>query len=387
MEEINNDLDFKCMNIRLIVFGFVFLINGILFSQQIDHEKKYYKRYQGSIGENINVTANIVRLYDNISGNYIYYFIDDNNEMYYGKTIDLSGEIDKHDSLKLKEFGSEEFTFVGLIEDKYYSGFWNAAEGKYVDFRMEEYYPNGSLPFEIYYLKSESKLDETDLNSPIAEIELTLIYPTGKYFQSGIADSVKRIISKSFFGKGFDMVKPQPMLDNFEKEYMDNYVKQAKGWHETGGVSFNWKKIINMSVVYNSNYLLCTEFLKYAYAGGSHGMSNRSYDIVNLENGTKLNYDDIFVENIDSTLSIILTNQLRIEYQIPEEVSLKEAGFFVETVKPNKNLFVNASGIGFVYNSYEIAPYSSGATQILLDFKSIKNLIKPGTPVYRMSQR
>lgn len=375
------------MYIRLLIISFVLLTNSLLFSQQISPESKYYKRYQGSIGENINVTVNIVRLYDNISGNYVYYFIDENKEMYYGKTIELSGDIDKYDSLKLREFGSEEYTFIGLIEDKHYTGIWNADKDKKIDFQMKEYYPNGSLPFEIYYLNSEGKLDNNEVDSPVAEIELTLIYPTGKYFQSGIADSVKKIIARNYFGAGFEILKPQAMLESFEREYLDNYVKQAKMWHESGGASFNWEKMINMSVVYNSNYMLCTEYLRYAYAGGAHGMSNLTYDIINLDNGTKLNYNDIFIDNIDSTLSLILTKQLRLDYQIPVEISLKEAGFFVEEVMPNKNVFVEAGGIGFVYNSYEIAPYSRGSTRILLDFKTIKHLVKPGTPVYKMSQR
>jgi len=363
------------------------MTNSFLFSQYLNQENKYYKRYQGKIGDNINVTANIVRLYDNISGNYVYYFVDEDNQMYYGKTIELSGEIDKYDSLKLREFGSENYTFIGLIEAKHYSGKWNAADEKLIDFQMDEYYPNGSLPFDIYYLKSEGKLDDTKDDSPIAEIELTLIYPNDKYFQPHIADSVKKIIAKNYFGIGFDLNKPQLMLEAFEKEYMHNYITQAKLWHDTGGASFNWEKMINMTVVYNSNYLLSTEYLRYAYSGGAHGMTNLSYDIINLDNGTKLYYNDIFIDNIDSTLTDILTKQLRSDYEIPEEVSLIEAGFFVEDVGPNKNIFVEAGGIGFVYNSYEIAPYSSGSTRILLDFEVIKHLVKPGTPVYRMSRR
>jgi len=252
---------------------------------------------------------------------------------------------------------------------------------------MEEYYPNGSLLFEIYYLNSEIKIDKSLKDSPVAEIELTLVYPSNRYFHPAIVDSVKNIIAKSYFGKGFDINKPQLMLENFEKEYFENYNKQAKSWHEVGGASFNWEKMMNMSVVYNSNYLVCTEYLRYAYAGGAHGMSNLSYDIINLDDGSKMFYKDIFVDNIDSTLTVLLTNQIRSDYQIPNEVNLKDAGFFVEQVKPNKNLFVDSGGIGFVYNSYEIAPYSRGATKILLDFEKIKHLIKIGTPVYRMSHR
>ncbi len=373
-------------NSLLLLVIFV-IVNGSVFSQKQNSDNHYYKRFQGNIGDNINVTANIVRLYDNISGNYIYYFVGSDDDMYYGKTIELNGETDKYDSLRLKEFGSEEFTFRGLVSDGQYNGVWNAIDGKPVEFTLEELYPNGSLPFEIFYLKSESRLNNSIKESPVAEIELTLIYPSGKYFQPAIADSVKKLIAKSYFGRGFELNNPQAMLEHFEKEYFDNYTKQAKQWHEIGGQSFNWEKMINMSVTYNSNYLLCTEYLRFAYAGGAHGMTNLSYDIINLDNGEALGYEDIFIEDIDSILTEVLTDQLRINYQIPKEVALEEAGFFVDEVKPNKNLFVDGSGIGFVYNSYEIAPYARGATKILLDYEKIKHLIKKGTPVYRMSHR
>jgi len=375
------------MKNRMLLFMVFIMVNGTAFSQNHTSKNNYYKRFQGNIGDNINVTANIVRLYDNISGNYIYYFVGSDDDMYYGKTIELNGEIDKYDSLRLKEFGSEDFTFRGLVRDGQYNGVWNATEGKPVEFTMKELYPNGSLPFEIFYLKSESKLDNEIKESPVAEIELTLIYPSGNYFQPAIADSVKRLIAESYFGVGFGINNPQAMLEHFEEEYFGNYTKQAKQWHDVGGQSFNWEKMINMSVTYNSNYLLCTEYLRFAYAGGAHGMTNLSYDIINLDSGETLGYEDIFIDNIDSVLTEVLTNQLRLNYQIPDEVPLKEAGFFVDEVNPNKNLYVDGSGIGFVYNSYEIAPYARGATKILLDYDKIQHLIKKGTPVYRMSHR
>lgn len=378
---------FNTMYFRLLAISTVLLINSVLFSQTNTQEDKFYKRYQGSIGENINVTANIIRLYDNISGNYVYYFINENNEMYYGKTIELSGNINKYDSLKLREFGSEDYTFLGLIEDGQYEGVWNAEKEKPINFHMEEYYPNGSLPFEIYYLKSEKKLDKNSKDSPVAEIELTLVYPSNKYFQPAIADSVKNIVARSYFGNNFNLDKPELMLENFEKEYFDNYNKQVKSWHDTEGASFNWEKMMNMSVIYNSNYIICTEYLRYAYAGGTHGMTNLSYDIINIDLGTEMFYKDIFIDNIDSALTVMLTDQIRVDYEIPKEVKLTDAGFFADTIKPNKNLFVDSEGIGFVYNSYEIAPYSRGATKILLDFDKIKHFVKQGTPIYKMSHR
>ncbi len=376
------------MFIRYLILVIASLLAQGLRGQDASGKNLFYKRFEGNISGNINVTANIIRLFDNVSGNYIYYFMDDNNEMYYGKTVELDGVIDENDSLKLREYGSEEFTFEGLIDDDHYEGKWDSGDQKFLDFDMREYYPKGSLPFEVYYLKSEEALNKESKDSPAAQIELSLVFPQGHYFEPAIVDSVSNIITKTYFGSGFKRDQPEAMLENFENEYFTNYKKQAKDMNNISApATFNWEKQLNMSIVYNSKYLLCSEYLKYAYAGGAHGMSNLSYDIIDLKSGVKLSYSDIFKPGSDSVLGQIITDQLRFNYKIPEELSLKEAGFFVESIKPNKNLFINGEGIGFVYNSYEIAPYSRGATRILLSFGKIKDLIVVGSPAYKLSHR
>jgi hypothetical protein len=252
---------------------------------------------------------------------------------------------------------------------------------------MSEYYPNGSMPFDVHYLRSENPLVKGKSGSPIAEIEITLIYPTNEYINPDVTDSVSRIIVSSIFGSGFQVADPDSMLINFEEEYFDEYVKQNENWHESGGASFDWEKVISMSVVYNSSYMLCLEYLKYAYSGGAHGMTNISYDIIYLDNGELLTFADVFSEEATAGLSEKLTAQLRKDYSIPDEVALKDAGFFVDEVQPNRNIYVNGNGVGFLYNSYEIAPYSQGATNIFLEWKQIEELVKMGTPVYMMSRR
>ena len=374
------------MNFKTITTIILVLFSILVYGQQ-SKKTLQYKRFEGSIGADISITANIVRLFDKLAGNYQYSYLEDDGNMYFGKTIELSGKIDKNDSARLKEFGGKDYAFNGIMKDGVYSGKWNATDNKKVAFEMKEYYPNGSMDFEVYYLRSEGKLNTTESNPPVAEIELTLLFPEEKYFEPRIIDSVKQIITNGFFGPDFKSAIPDSMLTDFEQEYFDNYVKQNKNWHENSGASFNWEKTLSMSVIYNSSYMLCLEYLRYAYTGGAHGMTNISYDIIHLDQGKLLTYSDVFIEGADSSLSILLTKQLRKDYSIPEEVSLKEAGFFVDQVKPNRNIYVDGNGVGFLFNSYEIAPYSQGATNIYLEFKQIKDLVKMGTPVYQMSRR
>lgn len=373
------------MNSKSLTFLLFSIIPALLFAQKSEPQVLKYTRYEGKINNSINITANIIRIDEQLTGNYQYRFVEDNSNMYFGRTIELTGSVNKGDSAKLREFGRTEYAFNGIMSNDVFAGTWNAPDNKKMPFEMKEYYPNGSMPFNVYYLKSNKKLDAKLSTSPTTEIELTLLFPD-KYLVPGVSDSVKKIISRSFFGPGFSVGEPNKMTEDFKNENWDNYLKQNEDWHKQG-VSFSWEQILSMSVALNSNYLLCLEYLKYAFTGGAHGMTNVSYDIVYLENGQLLTYADIFKDNTDDALSVLLTRQLRKDYQVPEDVPLSEAGFFVDTINPNRNIYVNGNGIGFLYNSYEIAPYSAGSTNVFLEFRQIIDLLRRETPVYTMSRR
>ncbi len=373
------------MNIKNLLFAIILFSSSTLYSQQDASTNLFYSRFEGLIGDNIHVTANIVRLFDNISGNYQYRFIDEDNKMHYGKTINIKGKINLK-STYLKESGQDSYTFSGVLDESSYEGKWTTPDNRKIDFNMNEHYPNGTLPFDIFYLHSEDNLIPNNNKSPIAEIELTLIFPEDDYFQAGIVDSVKQIIVNSFFGDNFYKINPDSMLTHFETEYFNTYKKQNADWFDKGA-SFSWQKTVNMSVIYNSNYLLCLKYVKYAYSGGAHGMTNIAYDIINLNGGSTLTYKSIFSESSKDSLTAILTKKLRKDYSIPDNVTLKSAGFFVDNIEPNHNIYINGNGIGFLYNSYEIAPYSNGQTNIFLKFDEIKGLLKSGTPISNMSNR
>lgn len=371
----------------------LFLIILTLFpiwtmAQQQPEKNRSYMRFEGNIGDGISITANLVQLFGKMSGNYQYRFLEEDHEsMYFGKTVELSGEIDEDGNIGLKEFGRSGYAFQGVLKGNQFTGNWYADEDRLIPFEMTEYYPNGSMGFEVHYLNSGRQLVSGNPESPSAEIEVTLIYPANDYITPEVTEFVQQAVMNSFFGEGFEAAEPEEMLINFRDEYFTEYIKQNKDWHEIGGASFNWEKVISMSVIYNSNYILCLEYLKYAYSGGAHGMTNISYDIIYLDDGQLLTFADIFREDSNEMLSEVLTTQLRKDYSIPANVSLLEAGFFVEAVEPNHNIYVNGNGIGFLYNSYEIAPYAQGSTNIFLEWKQIKGMVRQGTPVYTMSQR
>jgi hypothetical protein len=65
-------------------------------------------------------------------------------------------------------------------------------------------------------------------------------------------------------------------------------------------------------------------------------------------------------------------------------MTLKDAGFTFENdafVLPD-DFALRDDGLAFYYNPYDVAPYSMGATEIVLSQDEIRRLLKPeyGTP-------
>ena len=75
------------------------------------------------------------------------------------------------------------------------------------------------------------------------------------------------------------------------------------------------------------------------------------------------------------------------KYKTKGEAKLSQVGFFVDQITPNRNVYITGNGIGFKYAAYEVAPYSYGLPEVFLSFDKVKDLIRPGTPVYRLSQQ
>ena len=94
--------------------------------------------------------------------------------------------------------------------------------------------------------------------------------------------------------------------------------------------------------------------------------------------GKEVGLKDIFKVNSDSLLCSILSDKIHEMNRLPTSQSLKDAGFFSDTVKATDNFYITHEGIGFFYNQYDIAPYASGCIDIFIPFPELKEVLVSG---------
>ena len=362
------------MILRTLVLPVIIFFSLSLTCQQTNNEMSY-RHMEGST-DSASMKANLLRQNKQVSGNCA---IEKSEET---ATYEMYGKIDDNNQVALSPYGYEHPVLKGVLVDEKFTGIWQNGNVE-KDIELIESYPPGSIPLSVHYLHSEENLAKDNLQSPSAEIELTLLFPVTSFHTApDVTHLIKGIIAHHYV-ENPEVLNPDSVLVTAEQEFYSLYRENGDSWENTEW-SFSWTQQNDMSVVYNSTGILCLEYLNYVYTGGAHGMSSMNYDIIDLNTGQTLSYDQIFSEEAKPSLSKLLITQLRHDKHIPDSLSLTEAGYFVDQMVPAENIYVNGSGIGFTYSLYEIAPYSMGIITVFIEYKQLKDLINTDSPIRKL---
>jgi hypothetical protein len=89
------------------------------------------------------------------------------------------------------------------------------------------------------------------------------------------------------------------------------------------------------------------------------------------------------VDGFEEPLRALAEVRFRAERQLAPDASLGEEGFWFEEdrFELNDNWLVDPEGLRFYFNSYEIAPYVFGPTDLTVGREALRALARPGGPL------
>lgn len=113
-----------------------------------------------------------------------------------------------------------------------------------------------------------------------------------------------------------------------------------------------------------------------SYTGGAHGVYYILFNNYDPQQNKEILLNDIINENKLPELTTISEKIFRKQEEIDETHSLTDGYFFEEGIfhLPD-NFILQKDGILFLYNIYEIKPYVSGYTRLLIPYNSIQDLL------------
>jgi len=137
----------------------------------------------------------------------------------------------------------------------------------------------------------------------------------------------------------------------------------------------DWSIDIAVDAIYNSAKVVTLDITESAYTGGAHPNSRRQLATFEVPTGQFLGVDDLAVDV--AGLTRIVEERFRRARNLGEDEDLAAAGFWFTDKRftlPD-NIGVVSDGMIFHWNAYEIAPYSMGATSLLVSASDLGEVV------------
>lgn len=109
----------------------------------------------------------------------------------------------------------------------------------------------------------------------------------------------------------------------------------------------------------------------------AHGINQQQILNFDSRTGLLLTLKDIFVSGYEQPLKDLLLKALLSKTGCKNIHALRARGYLSSMdIFPTENFILGSETITFIYNPSEIAPYSMGATQLVIPYSDLDKLIK-----------
>jgi len=140
----------------------------------------------------------------------------------------------------------------------------------------------------------------------------------------------------------------------------------------------DYEYVINTEVHYGNNRDIIGHFINmYQYTGGAHGGTFITCRNLRLEDGSVVTLDDYFKPGYEDVLLPVLEKKLLEYAECSSRDKLDEHGYFSnEPMFVSPNFEIRQDTIDFIYNQYDIAPYSTGITTLSVANDEIRSILR-----------
>jgi hypothetical protein len=172
------------------------------------------------------------------------------------------------------------------------------------------------------------------------------------YSRNGLQKAILKL-KEVHFAKTLELYDDWDETDDFDRVLDDNIE-----------ISVSSKEDNFMTIVYYSS----------GYTGGVHGYYSYTYKTFDLKNNKPVLLENIIKNVEDETWSKILKEK----FLAGEGEDGEDMLFSIDDIPLTDNFYFGKTGITFVYNTYEIAPYAAGLIHIEIPFSSeIEKMLEP----------
>ncbi len=159
-------------------------------------------------------------------------------------------------------------------------------------------------------------------------------------------------------------------IDQLAQQFLDDYDKENADYP-----SYPWNMDITTDLVYQTPKLVSIAVGFSSYMGGAHPNSEVKYHNYRTDTGKELSLEDITTD-FDQLL-IIAEKSFRLANDIKDNETFFDKGFEMDSLFVlTRNFAINKDGLDFLYNPYEIAPYSMGTIEFSIPYEELEGVLR-----------
>lgn len=243
-------------------------------------------------------------------------------------------------------------------------------DGPSTKIKLTEDYPAGVSKFAIHSFKKEIALFPDDSESPRYHIEL--IFPNLKnttktevFFNK----EIKRIL-------GLQEKLPvdtavEAKLEDLEEDYREAMDQEFAEEKEYMINDWQFSKVVNIE--FNEKAYVILSNKSQEYTGGAHDYEQKKYYAFDMNNQKSLHLENLTaIDTIE--LQTLIENQFRKDFDLGSDGNLDDI-LFENYLKPGENFRFDKQGIYFVYNPYEVGPYSLQDFEVFIPYGKLRGTL------------
>lgn len=202
-------------------------------------------------------------------------------------------------------------------------------------------------------------------------VSLQLLYPIFKGGNPGVADAINQSVQRAMLGYAFWADIPnlpfQVALDTAMRRMETTYRQTLADTPDYDNI---WENKVDGRVVFQNNKYLSVALSGYSFTGGAHPNTFVTMTTYDLSTGLAVPVAAM-VQDTGMVIKL-LEAAFRKDKNIPANEATREH-LLVEHFALPANAVVEATGIRFFYNPYELAAYVYGPTDVLLTWEQLGN--------------
>lgn len=238
---------------------------------------------------------------------------------------------------------------------------------------------NSTLPegWDSIHIKTTYYDQQAARSGSSVNVDILFQYPTND-------SALLKTVNKTFFGDAYATMSPKAALEQYLREVRSEYL--------FGSLDFSAKELADMkselelenSITYSDDHIITMQKELYTYsAGAAHGLHGVGNYTIDRKSKDVISEGDLFIDGYGPELNKVLQRALikSLGRKNAQEVE-KEDGIYVADLTSNDNFRLDAKGMTYTYNPYEIAPYAMGVIEFFVPYEEVRHLLRPQSIIY-----